>query len=711
MSDRLAVMAGGRIEQVGPPTELYEAPATTYVAGFLGVANLFPATARGGDGGGCRLRLGEFDLEATGGDTAATGDVRVVIRPERVRLEDDGTTGPNRVPGMVERLVYQGPATQLVVRLANGESLQGLAQNQGQPLSWQQGTAIAVHLPPTPCGSCPRRAKGPNAGRCGCRLPGDPPVSGSSAARSGCRLGDGRPVLGGPGEAELLGAGVHAQVEHAVAGHLGVAQHDQDGQPVDEGGQPQGEGVDVDRGELAAGLALADDLADGGPPAPVHGQPIAGHVGVAGGPGPQVQPQHPLVEVFLGLPHRARAAHQLDQPIAGAGHLGHRVGGLGVEPLLGEGQRLGQQDVLLAEVVDHQGRAGPGLVGHVLDAGVAEAFVRDHLHGRLEDLPTSRVGKLSSWAHACSKDLGVEVQYGLPGSSLASPHFRLNVQSITSGGVMSWDAIVIGGGHNGLVAGAYLARAGARTVVLEARSKTGGAAATDAPWPEAPDIKVTRLSYVMSLMPPRIIRDLELERHGYKLYPMGPAYQAWPDGRSLTIYEDAARRNHEQISRFSSKDAEAMTRWDAWLEGLAAVLGSLLTQTPPKLGSRRLSDLADLLRLAWRYRGLDVRTVGDVTRLMTMSVSDLLDDWFESEEVKATLAINGVIGTWAGPESPGTAYVMAHHSIGDVGDGHLGSWGFPEGGMGAVADAIHRSALANGASVRTGARVERVAGL
>ncbi|MDF2744909.1 MAG: FAD-dependent oxidoreductase, partial [Actinomycetia bacterium] len=115
----------------------------------------------------------------------------------------------------------------------------------------------------------------------------------------------------------------------------------------------------------------------------------------------------------------------------------------------------------------------------------------------------------------------------------------------------TWDAIVIGGGHNGLVAGAYLARAGARVVVLEARSKTGGAAATDAPWPEAPEIRVTRLSYVMSLMPPSIIRDLELERHGYRLFPMGPAYQAWPDGRSLTIYDDDARRNHEQIAKFS----------------------------------------------------------------------------------------------------------------------------------------------------------------
>ena len=148
MSDRLAVMAGGRIEQVGAPAQLYEEPATTYVAGFLGVANLFPATAKGADGGGrSRLRLGDFDLEAAGGDTAAAGQVRVVIRPERVQLEPYGSSGPNRVPGMVERLVYQGPATQLVVRLANGESLQALVQNQGQPLSWQQGTAIAVHLP------------------------------------------------------------------------------------------------------------------------------------------------------------------------------------------------------------------------------------------------------------------------------------------------------------------------------------------------------------------------------------------------------------------------------------------------------------------------------------------------------------------------------------------------------------------------------------
>src|SRR6266568_1006405 len=272
----------------------------------------------------------------------------------------------------------------------------------------------------------------------------------------------------------------------------------------------------------------------------------------------------------------------------------------------------------------------------------------------------------------------------------------------------TYEAIVVGGGHNGLVAGAYLARAGARTVVLEARDKTGGAAATDAPWPEAPEIKVTTLSYVMSLMPPTIIRELNLERHGYKVYPMGPYYQAWPDGRSLMVFADDARRNHDQIAKFSRKDAAAMPKWDAWLEGLASVLAPLLMQTPPKIGSRRWSDIVEELRLAWRYRGIGVRTAGEVTRLLAMSIRELLDDWFESDEVKASVAINGVIGTWAGPDSAGTAYVMAHHSIGDVGDGHLGNWGFPEGGMGAVADAIAAAATSLGVEIRLNSKVGRV---
>jgi phytoene dehydrogenase-like protein len=271
-----------------------------------------------------------------------------------------------------------------------------------------------------------------------------------------------------------------------------------------------------------------------------------------------------------------------------------------------------------------------------------------------------------------------------------------------------YDAIVIGGGHNGLVAGAYLAKAGARAVVLEARHKTGGAAATDTPWPEAPEFKVTTYSYVMSLMPDTIIRDLSLKRHGYKVFPMGPYFQAWPDGRSLMLFADDAKRNYDQVARYSRKDAEAMPRWDDWLGDLAKVMGPLLMTVPPKLGSMRPADLIAQAQLGWKLRGLGPKKVGDLTRLMTMSITDLLGDWFESEEVKASLAVNGIIGTWAGPDGPGTAYVMAHHSIGDVGDGHLGSWGFPEGGMGAVADACRRSAEELGATIRTKARVQHI---
>jgi phytoene dehydrogenase-like protein len=270
------------------------------------------------------------------------------------------------------------------------------------------------------------------------------------------------------------------------------------------------------------------------------------------------------------------------------------------------------------------------------------------------------------------------------------------------------DALVVGGGHNGLVAAAYLAQSGLKTVVLEARYKTGGAATTESPWPDAPEFKVTRLSYVASLMPSSIIKDLNLERHGYKVYPMGPYYQAFPDGRSIKIFADDARRNHDEIAKFSKADAAAMPKWDAWMAGLADVLGPMLMEVPPNIGSRRPRDVRQLLRLAWRHRGLSVRTVADVTRLMTMSIADLLDDWFESPQVKAAMAINGVIGTWAGPYEPGTAYVMAHHSIGDVGDGKLGSWGYPEGGMGAVADQIRASAVESGATVRTNARVQHL---
>jgi phytoene dehydrogenase-like protein len=138
------------------------------------------------------------------------------------------------------------------------------------------------------------------------------------------------------------------------------------------------------------------------------------------------------------------------------------------------------------------------------------------------------------------------------------------------------------------------------------------------------------------------------------------------------------------------------------------VLGPLMMTIPPRLGSLKPSDLTEQLRLAWRFRGLDVRGLADVTQLMTMSVVDLLDRFFESDQVKTVMTLNGLIGTWAGPYEPGTGYVMAHHSIGDVGDGHLGAWAVPEGGMGAVSDAIASSAQAFGAEIRTESKVARI---
>jgi spermidine/putrescine transport system ATP-binding protein len=148
MSDRLAVMSNGRVEQIGTPSDVYEEPTTAYVADFLGVSNLMDATAGGPDAGGRgKVRLGEFQFVAGHGDTDAHGDVKIVIRPERVQLEETGRTGENRVPGMVERVVYVGSIMQVIVHLAPGQTLQAWVQNQGEGLPYAQGHPVSVHLP------------------------------------------------------------------------------------------------------------------------------------------------------------------------------------------------------------------------------------------------------------------------------------------------------------------------------------------------------------------------------------------------------------------------------------------------------------------------------------------------------------------------------------------------------------------------------------
>jgi phytoene dehydrogenase-like protein len=271
-----------------------------------------------------------------------------------------------------------------------------------------------------------------------------------------------------------------------------------------------------------------------------------------------------------------------------------------------------------------------------------------------------------------------------------------------------WDAIVVGGGHNGLVSGACFARAGARTIVLEARERVGGAADTSSPFPDHPEIRVSTYSYVMAVMPRFIIRELELEKHGYRVAPVGMVSHPLPGGRNLETYNDDPRRSFESLARFSKRDAGTWPEWLAWLSGVGEVLAPLLMQVPPRLGSLSPRDLLGQARAAWKLRRLGARGVADVTRLFSMSIADLLDRWFESDEVKGAVAAGGVIGTWAGPAEPGTAYVLLHTALSDAAGGSVESWGYPRGGMGAVANAIRRSAESAGCRIRTGARVARI---
>jgi phytoene dehydrogenase-like protein len=267
-----------------------------------------------------------------------------------------------------------------------------------------------------------------------------------------------------------------------------------------------------------------------------------------------------------------------------------------------------------------------------------------------------------------------------------------------------YDAIIIGGGHNGLVTAAYLARGGRRVLVLERREILGGCAVTEAIWP---GYRVSTGAYLTSLMQERIVRDLELERFGYQVDAKDPAFfSIFPDGRHFFMWQDRAKTLAE-IEKFSRRDAAVYPAYEDQLERISQVVEGLLLTTPPQFPPTGPADFLDYLKLAGRMRGLSTKEIVALVKIFTQSAAEFLDEWFESPQVKVTLATDGVIGANGGPRSPGTAYILLHHCMGGVA-GHRGLWGFVRGGMGMVSEAIANSARAYGAEIRTQATVSQI---
>jgi len=266
-----------------------------------------------------------------------------------------------------------------------------------------------------------------------------------------------------------------------------------------------------------------------------------------------------------------------------------------------------------------------------------------------------------------------------------------------------YDVIVIGGGHNGLVNAAYLGRAGKRTIVLERRHVLGGAAVTEEIFP---GFKFSVCSYVVSLLRPEIIRDLDLPRHGLEILPLDGTFTPMPNGDYLWRVNDHAKTRQE-IARHSRVDAEAYEEFGKAMLQMCKFVKPILAMTPPDPTTLNPRDLIKLLFLGRRFQGLSSDDKYNQVQLMTMSAVDYLDQWFETDVLKATMSASGIIGTFLGIRSPGTAYVLLHHYMGEI-DGAFRAWGFARGGTGAISNAIADAAREAGVEIRTRAGIARI---
>jgi phytoene dehydrogenase-like protein len=266
-----------------------------------------------------------------------------------------------------------------------------------------------------------------------------------------------------------------------------------------------------------------------------------------------------------------------------------------------------------------------------------------------------------------------------------------------------FDAIIVGGGHNGLTCAAYLARAGRKVLVLERRHVLGGAAVSEE---IHPGFTYSVCSYVVSLLRPEVIRELELAKYGLKIHPIDSVFSPMENGDGLVSYADENKARRE-FSRFSPRDAEMLTRFHEVMYKMAFAVKPIIGYVPPNLTKPSLRDLGTLKEFGQHLQGLGKDTFHELSKIMVMSADDFLAEYFETDIIRAAHGLSGIIGTMLGVRSPGTAYVLLHHYMGEL-DGAFTAWGGQEGGTGGISNAIADSARSHGAEIRVSAPVAQV---